>query len=99
MKKILLVGVVPYGYKNDLVKSYPDILFFEASEIGMSDSAFAMVELVKMMDGVMLLSEYKTTRLPWEILCTLENKPMYEKHNFPIEEEKPEVKQEAGNGD
>ena len=87
MKKILLVGVVPYGYKGKLVEKYPNVIWFEACDIGISENAFALVELVKMMDGVMFLSNYKSTRLPYEIVCTLDNKPMYEKDAFPVEEE------------
>ncbi len=86
MKKILLVGVVPYGYMGKLVEKYPNVLWFDANDIGMSENAFAMVELIKMMDGVMFLSNYKSTRLPYEIVCTLDNKPMYEKDAFPVEE-------------
>lgn len=87
MKKILLVGVVPYGYMGKLVEKYPNVLWFDANDIGMSENAFAMVELIKMMDGVMFLSNYKSTRLPYEIVCTLDNKPMYEKDAFPVGEE------------
>ena len=105
MKKILIVGITPYGYTNDLVKAYPDTLFFEVREIGMNDSAFALVELVGMMDGVLLLTNYHDERLTYEVLCCMSNKPLYEKKDFPLKtkEEKPaevkEVKQEAENGE
>ena len=88
MTKILLVGVVPYGYKEKLVEKYPNIIWFEACDIGMSENAFALVELVKMMDGVMFMNEYKRDRLPYEILCTLDNKKMYDKWDYPIDDAK-----------
>lgn len=88
MKKILVVGFMPYGYKESLVKHYPNIIWFEEREIGMSESAFAMVEVVKMMDAVMFMNNNRNDRLPYEIVCTLDNKKMHEKDEFPIEEVK-----------
>ena len=85
MKKILVVGFVPYGYIGELVGKYPNVIWIDAHGIGMSDLASAMVEVVKMMDGVMFMDDYKRDRLPYEILCKLDQKPTYEKSDFPID--------------
>lgn len=87
MKKILVVGWVPYGYMDKLVEKYPDVLWFEERKVGMSENAFALIELVDMMDGVMFMKDSEGKRKGYEIVCTLKQKEMYEVDAFPVEEE------------
>ena len=87
MKKILVVGYAPYGYMDKLVAKYPDVLWFEERRVGMSESAFAMIELVDMMDGVLFVKDGEGKRRGYEIVCTLKEKKMYEVDAFPVEEE------------
>lgn len=91
MKKILVVGFMPYGYMGKLVEKYPDILWFSEQEVGMSDKAMALIELVEMMDGVMFMDPYN--RLAYEIVCRMRHKDIYEKEEFSVEEHKEEEKQ------
>ena len=90
MKKILVVGFMPYGYKEKLVEKYPDVIWFEEREVGMSYKAAALVEVVKMMDGVMFMGERKDERIPYEIVCALGEKQTWEKAEWPVEEKEAE---------
>lgn len=87
MKKILVVGYAPYGTIEKLVKNYPNVLWFEERKVGMGESAFAMIELVDMMDGVLFMADSRLERKGYEIVCTLKGKKMYEMDAFPVEEE------------
>lgn len=87
MKKILVVGYVPYGYMDKLVEKYPDVLWFSEQEVGMSDKSRALIELVEMMDGVMFMENYRSGRIGYEVACVMAQKKIYEKDEFPVEEE------------
>ena len=91
MKKILVVGFMPYGYMGKLVEKYPDVLWFSEQEVGMSDKAMALIALVEMMDGVMFMGNYRSDRIGYEVACVMTQKKIYEKDEFPVEEheEKP----------
>ena len=87
MKKILVVGFMPYGYMGKLVDKYPDVLWFSEQEVGMSDKSRALIELVEMMDGVMFMDHYRNDRIGYEVACVMMGKTIYEKDEFPVEEE------------
>jgi len=87
MKKILVVGYMPYGYMGKLVEKYPDILWFSEQEVGMSDKSRALIELIEMMDGVMFMENYYSDRIGYEVACVMAKKTIYEKDEFPVEEE------------
>ena len=87
MKKILVVGYMPYGYMGKLVEKYPDVLWFSEQEVGMSDKSRALIELVEMMDGVMFMGNYYSDRIGYEVACVMMGKTLYEKDEFPVEEE------------
>ena len=91
MKKILVVGYMPYGYMGKLVEKYPDVLWFPEQEVGMSDKSRALIKLVEMMDGVMFMENYHSDRIGYEVACVMMGKTNYEKDEFPVEahEEKP----------
>ena len=92
MKKILVVGFMPYGYIGKLVEKYPDVLWFPEEEVGMSDNSRALIELVEMMDGVMFMENYRSgDRIGYEVACVMMKKTIYEKDEFSVEEheEKP----------
>ena len=91
MKKILVVGYMPYGFMGKLVEKYPDVLWFPEEEVGMSDNSRALIELVEMMDGVMFMGNYYSDRIGYEVACVMMEKTIYEKDEFPVEEheEKP----------
>ena len=91
MKKILVVGFMPYGYMGKLVEKYPDILWFPEEEVGMSDNSRALIELVEMMDGVMFMDNY-SDRIGYEVACVMMQKTIYEKDEFSVEEHKEEEK-------
>ena len=90
MKKILVVGYAPYGTMEKLVAKYPDVLWFEERKVGMSESAFALIELVDMMDGVLFMKDSRMERKGYEIVCTLKQKQIYEEDAFPVEEKEEE---------
>ena len=92
MKKILVVGFMPYGYMGKLVEKYPDILWFPEEEVGMSDNSRALIELVEMMDGVMFMDNC-SDRIGYEVACVMAKKTIYEKDEFSVEEHKEEEKQ------
>ena len=92
MKKILVVGFMPYGYMGKLVEKYPDVLWFSEQEVGMSDKSRALIELVEMMDGVMFMGNYRSDRIGYEVACVMMGKTIYEKDEFPVEEHKEEEK-------
>ena len=87
MKKILVVGFMPYGYMGKLVEKYPDVLWFPEEEVGMSDNSRALIELVEMMDGVMFMDHYRNDRIGYEVACVMAQKTIHEKDEFPVEEE------------
>ena len=87
MKKILVVGFMSYGYMGKLVEKYPDVLWFPEQVIGMSDKSRALIELVEMMDGVMFMGDYHSDRIGYEVACVMAKKTIYEKDEFPVEEE------------
>ena len=93
MKKILVVGYMPYGYMGKLVEKYPDVLWFSEQEIGMSDKSRALIELVEMMDGVMSMDNY-SDRIGYEVACVMMKKTIYEKDEFSVEEHVEEHKEE-----
>ncbi len=88
MKKILVVGYMPYGYMGKLVEKYPDILWFPEQEVGMSDKSRALIELVEMMDGVMFMENYHSDRIGYEVACVMMKKTIYDKDEFSVAEEK-----------
>lgn len=90
MRKILIVGFIPYGYDQKLVEKNPDVIFFEERSIAYSGDVNSIVELVDMMSGVMFMSEVGSERLAWEVACIMKNKRVYEKSDFPVEDEKKE---------
>lgn len=92
MKKILVVGYMPYGYMGKLVERYPDVLWVPEQDVGMSDKSRALIELVEMMDGVMFMDNY-SDRIGYEVACVMAKKTIYEKDEFPVEEHKEEEKQ------
>ena len=94
MKKILVVGFMGYGYKEKLVKTHPNVLWFAEREVGMSDSAFALIELVDMMDAVMFMDKDGSERMSYEVACCMAKKPIHEKEEYPVDEPKPETKKE-----
>ena len=85
MKKILVVGYMPYGYMGKLVERYPDVLWVPEQEVGMSDKSRALIELVEMMDGVMFMDNY-SDRIGYEVACVMTHKDIYEKEEFSVEE-------------
>ena len=87
MKKMLVVGYMPYGYMGKLVEKYPDVLWFPEQEVGMSDKSRALIELVEMMDGVMFMDHYRNDRIGYEVACVMAQKTIHEKDEFPVEEE------------
>lgn len=87
MKKILVVGYMPYGYMGKLVEKYPDVLWFPEQEVGMSDKSRALIKLVEMMDGVMFMENYYSDRIGYEVACVMMGKTIYGKDEFPVEEE------------
>ena len=91
MKKILVVGYMPYGYMGKLVERYPDVLWVPEQEVGMSDKSRALIELVEMMDGVMFMDNY-SDRIGYEVACVMMGKTIYEKDEFSVEEHKEEEK-------
>lgn len=92
MKKILVVGYMPYGYMGKLVEKYPYVLWFPEQDVGMSDKSRALIELVEMMDGVMFMDNY-SDRIGYEVACVMAKKTIYEKDEFSVEEHKEEEKQ------
>lgn len=93
MKKILVVGYMPYGYMGKLVEQYPDVLWFPEQEVGMSDKSRALIELVEMMDGVMFMDNYCSDRIGYEVACVMAKKTIYGKDEFSVEEHNEEEKQ------
>lgn len=93
MKKILVVGLMPYGYMGKLVEKYPDVLWFPEEEVGMSDKSRALIELVEMMDGVMFMDNYCSDRIGYEVACVMAKKTIYGKDEFSVEEHNEEEKQ------
>lgn len=91
MKKILVVGYMPYGYMGKLVEKYPDVLWVPEQEVGMSDKSRALIELVEMMDGVMFMDNY-SDRIGYEVACVMMKKTIYDKDEFSVEEHKEEEK-------
>ena len=89
MKKILVVGFMPYGYEEKLVKAYPNVLWFSDREVGMSDSAFALIELVEMMDGVMFMDKDGSERMSYEVACCMAKKPIHEAEEYQLDEPEP----------
>lgn len=94
MKKILVVGFMMSKDKEDLAKEFPNVIWFSERDVGMSDSAFALIELVEMMDGVMFMDKDGRERMSYEVACCMAKKPIYEKDDFPVKE-KEEVKHES----
>ena len=90
MRKILIVGFVPYGYDKKLSEKNPDVIFFEERSIAYSGGVNAIIELVDSVSGVLFMSENGDERLAWEVACIMKNKRVYEKSDFPIEDEKKE---------
>lgn len=87
MRKILVIGFMPYGYDQKLVEKNPDVIFFEEHSIS-HNGVNSIIELVDMMSGVMFMSETGSERLAWEVACIMKNKRIYEKSDFPVEDEK-----------
>ena len=94
MKKILVVGFMMSKDKENLAKAFPNVIWFSERDVGMSDSAFALIELVEMMDGVMFMDKDGSERMSYEVACCMAKKPICEKDEYPVEENKPEPKKE-----
>lgn len=82
MRKILVVGFVPYKENEKLGEAYPDVIWFFAREIINANEPKGVVELVKMMDGVMFMNKDRYDRLAYEIACVMTNTPIYERDAF-----------------
>lgn len=87
MRKILIVGFVPYGYDKKLAEKNPDVIFFEERSIS-HNGVNSIIELVDMMNGILFMSENGDERLAWEVACVMKNKRIFETSDFPIEDEK-----------
>lgn len=87
MRKILIVGFVPYGYDKKLSEKNPDVIFFEERSIS-HNGVNSIIELVDMMNGILFMSENGDERLAWEVACVMKNKRIFETSDFPIEDEK-----------
>ena len=90
MKKILVVGYCGYDYLNKLAAKYPDTLFFTQYSVKNSTKPQGVVELAKMIDGILFTkSATSDDRLAFEVAIAMMNKTeTYEESDFPLEEEK-----------
>ena len=83
MKKILVVGYVPYGYNKKLAEAYPDVISFYDRDINYT-GAVSLVELVGMFDGVMFMDS-NGDNLAWEVACIMKNVRTLSKNEYPVE--------------
>jgi hypothetical protein len=88
MRKILVIGFVPYGYDKKLSEKNPDVIFFQERSIAYSGGVNSIIELVDMVNGVLFMEEESGERLAWEVACIMKNKRIFEKSDFPVEDEK-----------
>lgn len=84
IKKILVVGYVPYGYNKKLAEAYPNVIWFYNQDIDYT-GAVALVELVGMVDGVMFMDSNRDN-LAWEVACVMKNVRTFGKDAYPVEE-------------
>ena len=83
MKKVLLVGY-DYTYTEKLVKRYSGILFIPQKEIYTNDEPEKILELVKMTDEILVLSNnYKV----YELAAFVLNKEVFTKDDYPVNDE------------
>ena len=83
MKKVLLVGY-DYTYTEKLVKRYSGILFIPQKEIYTNDEPEKILELVKMTDEILVLSNnYKV----YELAAFVLNKKVFTKDDYPVNDE------------
>ena len=88
MKKILVVGYVPYGYSSKLAEAYPNVIWFYDRNINYT-GAVALVELVGMFDGVMFMDSNRDN-LAWEVACVMKNVSTFGKDAYPVEKQEGE---------
>ena len=88
MRKILVIGFVPYGYDKKLSEKNPDVIFFQERSIAYSGGVNSIIELVDRVNGVLFMEEESGERLAWEVACIMKNKRIFEKSDFPVEDEK-----------
>lgn len=87
MKKILVVGFVPYRYKEKLAVAYLNMIWIVEREIGMAKTAANIIDLVNCVDAVMFMDENSSDRLMYEIACCMTNKRVLEKDEYPVPED------------
>lgn len=92
MKKILVVGYCAYNYLDKLASKYPDTLFFTQYSVKNSTKPQGVVELAKMIDGILFTkSATRDDRLAFEVAIAMMNKTeTYEESDFPLEESEDE---------
>ena len=92
MKKILVVGYSSWDYVDKLAKKYPDVLFFDLALIRNADKTQGIVELAKIVDGVLFTHNAgRDDRLTFEVAIAMVNKTgTYEESDFPLEESEDE---------
>lgn len=94
MKKILIIGYIPYGYDKELRGAYPDIIWFQEEKI-MYSGPVGLVELVGVFDGVMFMHQSDRNNLAWEVACVMKNVRTFDRDDYPINiEEKTEGENE-----
>lgn len=92
MKKILVVGYSSWDYVDKLAKKYPGVLFFDLALIRNADKTQGIVELAKIVDGVLFTHNAgRDDRLTFEVAIAMVNKTeTYEESDFPLEESEDE---------
>ena len=94
MKKILIIGYMPYGYDKELKEAYPNIIWFQEEKI-MYSGPVGLVELVGMFDGVMFMYQSDNrNNLAWEVACVMKNVRTFDRYDYPVNKEE---KQEGEN--
>ena len=73
MKRILVVGYVPYDKKEAFVKELNALVIFE-SAIYHADNPEVIVECVKMVDEVVFAEACESDRTKWEVACVMMSK-------------------------
>ena len=87
MKRVLVVGFTPYGFMEKLAKQHQAILFINYEGIYPQDDGSAIVEAVNMVDGVLFMEPDGKRRLAYEVACSMTGTDIYEKSEYPVEEE------------
>ena len=70
MKRILVVGYVPYEKRQAFVDEKNALVIFEPT-IYNTDNAEVVVECVKMVDEVIFAEACESDRTKWEIACVM----------------------------